>query len=60
MNTTETIKSIDELKKEVDDLPALQPEQRERLLQKIRIDWSSHSNHIEGNTLNYGETKALL
>ena len=29
-------------------------------MQKFRLDWNYHSNHLEGNSLNYGETKALL
>jgi Fic family protein len=29
-------------------------------MQKLRLDWNYHSNHLEGNSLNYGETKALL
>lgn len=29
-------------------------------MQKFRLDWNFHSNHLEGNTLTYGETKALL
>lgn len=29
-------------------------------MQKFRLDWNYHSNHIEGNSLSYGETKALL
>jgi Fic family protein len=42
---------------------ALQPlkrEDQERLWQKLRLDWNYHSNHLEGNTLTYGETEILL
>jgi Fic family protein len=41
----------------------LQPIKREdhnRLWRKLRLDWNYHSNHIEGNTLTYGETEILL
>jgi len=31
-----------------------------RLWQKFRLEWSYNSNHIEGNTLTYGETMQLL
>lgn len=31
-----------------------------RLWQRLRIEWSYNSNHIEGNTLTYGETLLLL
>lgn len=30
------------------------------LMQRLRMEWNYHSNKIEGNTLSYGETKALL
>ncbi len=42
---------------------ALQPmtiENEKRLWDKIRLDWNFNSNHIEGNTLTYGETMLLL
>jgi Fic family protein len=29
-------------------------------MQKFRLDWNYHSNHLEGNSLTYGETKALV
>ncbi|SEI43336.1 Fic/DOC family protein [Dyadobacter sp. SG02] len=48
------------LKKELDNLRPLQEEQERRIMQKFRLDWNYHSNHIEGNSLSYGETKALL
>lgn len=31
-----------------------------RLWQRLRVEWNYHSNHIEGNTLTYGETLLLL
>ncbi|MGA2296645.1 MAG: Fic family protein [FCB group bacterium] len=54
------IERIDQLKAEVDALRPMKPEQEQRLLQKVRLDWNYHSSKIEGNTLSYGETKALL
>ena len=48
------------LKNELDNLRPLQQEQEQRIMQKFRLDWNYHSNHIEGNSLSYGETKALL
>ena len=42
---------------------ALQPlaaDYERRLWQRLRIEWSYNSNHIEGNTLTYGETLLLL
>lgn len=38
-------------------LPA---ENEHRLWQRLRIEWNYNSNHIEGNTLTYGETLLLL
>lgn len=29
-------------------------------MQKLRLDWNYHSNHLEGNSLTFGETKALI
>ena len=29
-------------------------------MQKFRLDWNYHSNNLEGNSLTYGETKALI
>ena len=38
----------------------LAPENENRLWQRLRIEWNYNSNHIEGNTLTYGETLLLL
>lgn len=54
------VERIDSLKSQVDSLRPLKLDQEQRLLQKVRLDWNFHSSHIEGNTLSYGETKALL
>ncbi|WP_247232947.1 Fic family protein [Telluribacter sp. SYSU D00476] len=48
------------LKEELDSLRPLSKEQEMRIMQKFRLDWNYHSNHLEGNSLTYGETKALL
>ena len=48
-------------KKEIlDGLRPISDDQEQRIWQKFRLDWNFHSNHIEGNSLSYGETKALL
>jgi len=52
--------TIDALKAEWDDLQPLAPENEQRLWKKLRLEWNYHSNHIEGNTLTYGETELLL
>ena len=56
----ETLERAKELKRELDELRPLNPEAEARLLQKLRLDWNYHSNKIEGNSLTYGETKALI
>lgn len=48
------------LKEQLDTLRPIDVEQEKRIMQKFRLDWNFHSNHLEGNSLNYGETKALL
>ena len=48
------------LKKELDALRPLNEEAEKRVMQKFRLDWNYHSNHLEGNSLTHGETKALI
>ena len=49
-----------QLKAELDALRPIDKEQEDRIMQKFRLDWNYHSNHLEGNSLTYGETKALI
>lgn len=56
----EEIKQALDLKAELDTLRPLNQEQEGKIMQKFRLDWNYHSNHLEGNTLTYGETKALI
>ena len=51
---------IKALKNELDLLRPLSKEQEGMIMQKFRLDWNYHSNHLEGNSLTYGETKALI
>lgn len=60
MTLQEQIQAIDRLKKEIEALRPLSPELERRIMDKFRLDWTYHSNAIEGNTLTYGETKAFL
>lgn len=55
----EILKAL-ELKKELDALRPIDKEQEAIIMQKFRLDWNYHSNHLEGNALTYGETKALI
>ena len=46
-----------------DELDAMRPLDAERVgkaMQRLRLEWTYHSNAIEGNSLTYGETRALL
>ena len=56
----ENIQKAIALKEELDNLRPINQEQESRIMQKFRLDWNYHSNHLEGNTLTYGETKALI
>lgn len=49
-----------ELKNELDSLRPIDKEKEAIIMQKFRLDWNYHSNHLEGNSLTYGETKALI
>lgn len=51
---------IDALKAEWQGVQPLQAADEDRLWQKLRLEWNYNSNHIEGNTLTYGETELLL
>lgn len=56
----DVIKKINALKAELQSLPPISEKDKQRLWQKFRLEWNYNSNHIEGNTLTYGETKLLL
>lgn len=56
----EILQKIDRLKAELEALRPLDAEREGRIMQKFRLDWNYHSNHLEGNSLTYGETKALI
>ncbi|MDR7130975.1 Fic family protein [Algoriphagus sp. 4150] len=48
------------LKDELNQLPPIPKEWEELIMQKFRLDWNYHSNNLEGNSLTFGETKALI
>lgn len=56
----EKLEKINNLKTELDNLLPMSVENERALWKKIRLDWNFNSNHIEGNTLTYGETQLLL
>lgn len=41
-------------------LQPLKPEDKNRLDRKFMLEFNYNSNHIEGNTLTYGQTELLL
>lgn len=51
---------IEQLYSEWISLQPLKPEDKRRLDDKFRLEFNYNSNHIEGNTLTYGQTKLLL
>lgn len=60
LSKLDVVEAVTALKAEVDALRPLPPETEQRIMQKFRLDWNYHSNSIEGNQLNYGETVAFL
>ncbi len=54
------LEHINGLKKQLAQLQPLSIENQQRLDKKFRMEWNFNSNHIEGNTLTYGETELLL
>lgn len=49
--------TINRLYEELQSYPSLSKEQNDILSEKIRLEFHYNTNHIEGNTLTYGETK---
>ncbi len=54
------LERAEQLKADLDSLRPLDREAEARIMQKFRLDWNYHSNNLEGNSLTYGETKALI
>lgn len=42
------------------DVQPLSSDDEKRLKRKFMLDFNYNSNHIEGNTLTYGQTEVLL
>ncbi len=51
---------VDELRAELDAMRPLEADRVGQAMQRLRLEWTYHSNAIEGNSLTYGETRALL
>lgn len=51
---------IDQLSDTYHNLLPMSPENQRRWDKKVRLEFNYNSNHIEGNTLTYGDTQLLL
>lgn len=60
MALTQKLDQIDKLREKIAEVGPISKEDEDKLWQKFRLEWNYNSNHIEGNTLTYGETKLLL
>lgn len=60
MYKTKTLDTVNALKLELDKKIPLKPEDNKRLQKKLRLEFNYNSNHLEGNTLTYGQTQLLL
>jgi len=60
MYKTKTIDTVNALKIELDNKLPLKAEDNKRLQKKLRLEFNYNSNHLEGNTLTYGQTQLLL
>ncbi len=59
-NIENILHRLDELTNELKSLSPVKPEYQKKLDEKFRMEFNYNSNHMEGNTLTYGETKVLL
>lgn len=56
----EQLRPLDEKKRRLDALRPLPPDTLRTLREKLVLEWTYHSNAIEGNTLTLKETKVVL
>ena len=56
----EPLQKVTELADTLASLRPLDKEQEAIIMQKFRLDWNYNSNNLEGNSLTFGETKALI
>ena len=48
------------LNDELDQLRPIPKKREDLIMEKFRLYWNYHSNNLEGNSLTFGETKALI
>jgi len=56
----EDIKQLKEVQKQWQAIQPLTEDEQARLSRKFTVDFNYNSNHLEGNTLTYGQTEILL
>lgn len=54
------MEELDKVYKKWEELQPLSTDDKNRLKRKFMLDFNYNSNHIEGNTLTYGQTEVLL
>ena len=54
------VTTVDELAAQLKALGPVAPDHQRKLDKKFRLEFNYNSNHLEGNTLTYGETELLL
>lgn len=54
------IRKIEKLQEERQNMLPMREEYQSKLDKKFRLEFNYNSNHLEGNTLTYGETELLL
>ena len=60
LSQVEELDKIEQLKKEVDQFRPFDKLVEQKIMQKFKLEWTYHSNAIEGNPYNYGETVSFL
>ncbi len=55
-----SLEAVNRLVEELKSLLPMKAEDQKRLDKKFRLEFNYNSNHLEGNTLTYGETELLL
>ncbi|MBP5450129.1 MAG: hypothetical protein J6Y01_08465, partial [Spirochaetales bacterium] len=58
--SNDTFSAIDDLKNNIDSKRPLPPQMAKSLQEELNLDWTYHSNGIEGNTLTLRETQVVL
>lgn len=60
MELPKIIEELERKKRKLEGFGALSSDQQRKLDDKFRLEFNWNSNHIEGNTMTYGETQLLL